>query len=365
LGGTGLKAAGLIAYLLLAGCDGLSEGDRVSSCVQSTHVTTPPDPESGDHSLVLKVMTYNVEGLPPEFHGDRSQDLARIQQSFNAMIANGSAPDIVVVQEMFTDDAIAKLRAIKYPNFSYGPLRRDIPEPLPAVRFADYAIAAPNIRMQPSGLAIFSRYPIKTVRKRAFGYTSCSGADCFANKGMMIAQIAIPGMPVPLQVATTHMNAQDASGMPERLHLNAHHQQSKELRDFLSDFDNQAPMIIAGDFNMRASPARFARFTSLIPHKSAHHYCHYNRNLCRSSVPLKSAAPWLTTQDLQFYKDGASAKLRPVELSNWFNAPNRGGKLSDHDAQLVHWKLSWPIHTRPISGSCDFKGIPSLKELLG
>jgi endonuclease/exonuclease/phosphatase family metal-dependent hydrolase len=365
LGGTGPHISALAALALLSGCDGLSDGDRVASCAQSERPQPVLDPQTGKYSVSLDVMTYNVEGLPPELHGDRAKDLARIKQSFNVMVAKGTAPDILVVQEMFTDDAIAKLRAIRYPNFIYGPTRRDVEAPLPVVRLAGYAPQMPNIRAQPSGVAIFSRYPVTAHRKRAFGYASCSGADCFANKGMMIADIAIPGVPVLLRVATTHMNAQDASGMPERVHRHAHREQSEELANFLKDFDDQAPMIIAGDFNMRASPARFAHFNSRIPHITAHHYCHQNRAECAALIPLPAPTPWLTTQDLQFFKDGVAAKLRPVQLSHWFDAPERGDRLSDHAAQRVRWTLSWPMHLQPIAGSCEYKGIPALSTLLG
>lgn len=351
--------------MLPSGCDGLSDGDRVASCAQSERPKATLNAQTGEYSVSLDVMTYNVEALPPQFHGDRAKDLARIKQSFNAMIAKGTAPDILVVQEMFTDDAIEKLSAIRYPNFIYGPTRRDVAAPLPVVRLAGYAPQMPNIRAQPSGVAIFSRYPVTTHRKRAFGYTSCSGADCFANKGMMIADIAIPGIPVPFRVATTHMNAQGASGMPEGVHLHAHRQQSEELADFLDDFDDQAPMIIAGDFNMRASPARFANFSARIPHITAHHYCHQNRAECTAAISLPEPTPWLTTQDLQFFKDGASAKLSPVQLSHWFDSTAHGGILSDHAAQRVRWTLSWPMHIAPISGSCDYKAIPALDALFG
>jgi endonuclease/exonuclease/phosphatase family metal-dependent hydrolase len=365
LGETGPHIFALAALALLSGCNGLNDGDRVASCAQTKRPEAVLNAQTGEYSVSLDVMTYNVEGLPREFHGDRAKDLTRIKQSFNAMIAKGTAPDILVVQEMFTDDAIAKLRAIRYPNFIYGPTRRDVEAPLPVVRLAGYAPEMPNIRAQPSGVAILSRYPVTAHRKRAFGYYSCSGADCFANKGMMIAEIGIPGVPVPIRVATTHMNAQDASGMPSRVHLHAHRQQSEELADFLNDFDDQAPIIIAGDFNMRASPARFAHFNSRIPHITAHHYCHKNRDECRALIPLPAPAPWLTTQDLQFFKDGSAAKLRPVQLSHWFDSAAQGGVLSDHAAHRVRWTLSWPMFTQPTSGSCDYKGIPALSKLLG
>jgi endonuclease/exonuclease/phosphatase family metal-dependent hydrolase len=355
----------LMAFALLSGCDGLHAGDRVITCAQSEGKIPKPNYETGEYTASLDVMTYNVEGLPPELHGDRSKDLARIKHSFDVMIAKGDAPDILVVQEMFTEAAITKLRAIGYPNFIYGPTRRDIEAPLPVVRLAGYAPQMPNVKAQPSGLAIFSRYPITAHRKRAFGYTSCSGADCLANKGMVIAEVAIPGIPVPIRVATTHMNAQDVSGMPEPAHRHTHRQQSNELAEFLSGFDDQAPMIIAGDFNMRASPARFDHFTAKIPHETAHHYCYQNPRECSAAIPLTAPTPWLTTQDLQFFKDGNVTKLRPVKLSHWFDSEKNGGELSDHYAQRVTWELRWPMHIQPILGSCDYKGIPMLDSLLG
>lgn len=362
MGETGRFILALGALAAVTGCSGLRPGERTTSCADSRQEQSIFDPKTGEYSISFEVMTYNVEGLLRPFKEDRGKKIEKIKEIINLMLKDGDAPDILVVQEMFTVDAIRHLRALRYPNFIYGPTRGDAKKPLPMVRLAGFAL--PNITIYSSGLAIFSRYPITGLNRRAFGYTSCSGADCFANKGMVAANIAIPGVPVPLRVATTHMNAQDVSGTPEGVHLHAHRQQSEELADFLNDFDDDAPMMIAGDFNMRGSPSRYAHFSKVIPHQSAHHYCYQNPGICRALIPLPKPAPWLTTQDLQFFKDGRAAKLRPVRLSTWFDSKN-GDVLSDHPAQRVRWKLIWPAHMQPISGSCDHKAAPALEDLFG
>jgi endonuclease/exonuclease/phosphatase family metal-dependent hydrolase len=306
-------------------------------------------------------MTYNVEGLPEPARFNRSAKLAEIRKRINEMMATKSAPDILVVQEMFSDDAIAKLKALAYPNFIYGPTKADVGgAAMSAVRLA--GLSPPPVKLQPSGVAIFSRYPINFRRKRAFGLLTCAGIDCLANKGGLLAQISIPGVPVPLYVATTHMNAQDVSKAPERMHLAAHQQQTRELAALLETSDATGPLIIAGDFNMRSAPKRYQTFKRLIPYPTAHHYCQRHRDQCRSQIPLDQPDPWLTTQDLQFFRDGSAVGIQPEALELRFRTDVARESLSDHSAQLVRWRLRWPMLMTPMPGSCDYQ--PSLLDRL-
>lgn len=299
-------------------------------------------------------MTYNVEGLPEPARFNRSPKLAEIRRRINAMMAKKKAPDILVVQEMFSDDAIAKLKALAYPNFIYGPTKADVGgAAMSAVRLA--GLNPPPAKLQPSGVAIFSRFPIKFRRKRAFGLLTCAGIDCLANKGGLLAQISIPGVPVPLYIATTHMNAQKVSQAPEWMHLAAHQKQTRELAVLLTKSDATGPLIIAGDFNMQDAPKRYEAFKRLIPYPSAHHYCQQHRDTCTSQVPLDQPEPWLTTQDLQFFRDGAAVSLRPESLELRFRTDVARERLSDHSAQFVRWRLRWPMLMAPMPGSCDYQ----------
>ncbi len=87
--GTAAHIFALAGLILLSGCDGLIAGDRLASCAQSDPLQPVFNPQTGEYSISIDVMTYNVEGLPPELHGDRAKDLGLIKQSFNAMIAKG------------------------------------------------------------------------------------------------------------------------------------------------------------------------------------------------------------------------------------------------------------------------------------
>lgn len=299
-------------------------------------------------------MTYNVEGLPEPARFNRGANLAEIRKRINELMAQNRAPDILVVQEMFSDDAIAKLKALAYPNFIYGPTKADVGgSAMAAVRLA--GLNPPPAKLQPSGVAIFSRFPIKFRRKRAFGLFNCAGIDCLANKGGLLAQISIPGVPVPLYIATTHMNAQDVSKVPEAMHLAAHRRQTIELAALLKQSDANGPLIVAGDFNMRRAPKRYHSFRRLIPYPTALHYCQRHRDTCMSQIPLDQPEPWLTTQDLQFFRDGAAASLRPEKLELKFRTDVARERLSDHSAQLVRWRLRWPMLMAPTPGSCDYQ----------
>lgn len=347
--------------LIISGCAEFSPGDRTASCRNSPRPKIEFDPNIGERSFPLEVMTYNVEGLPEPARFGRKGKLAEIKRRINKMMAEGKAPDILVVQEMFSEDAITLLKSMAYPNFTYGPTAADFGgAAVAAVRLA--GLQPPPAKLQPSGVAIFSRFPIKSRRKRPFGLFNCAGIDCLANKGGLLTQISIPGVPVPLYIATAHMNAQAVSKVPESLHLPAHRRQAAELAELLRESKEDSPLIIAGDFNMRQAPKRYRTFHNLIPYPSAHHYCKLHRNQCRSEVPLDGPMPWLTTQDLQFFRGGAAVSLRPETLELRFKTDSPSDALSDHSAQLVRWRLSWPMLMTPIPGSCEYK--PPLFERL-
>jgi hypothetical protein len=53
-------------------------------------------------------------------------------------------------------------------------------------------------------------------------------------------------------------------------------------------------------------------------------------------------APWLDTQDLQGFDNGALVAVRPLRVEAKFDGPSTGGKLSDHDGYEVTYRLSWP-----------------------
>ena len=53
-------------------------------------------------------------------------------------------------------------------------------------------------------------------------------------------------------------------------------------------------------------------------------------------------APWMDTQDLQFFADGEQLTVRPVRVESLFDGGASGPRLSDHDGFLVTYELRWP-----------------------
>lgn len=200
-----------------------------------------------------------------------------------------------------------------------------------------------DLRVTGSGLAIASRYPIVNSTLRAYGRRSCAGIDCLANKGILMARIAIPGVPFPVDLYNTHMNSRGASRAPARRNLAAHDRQAFEASDFINEtHDDAIPLVFGGDFNMRDSQARWDNFTSRQPLLLVHKVCAQAGSGCDVRMSWDGDAPWMDTQDLQFFWTGVGADIRPVRVEAMFDGSAGSPVLSDHDAFLVTYELRWP-----------------------
>lgn len=314
-------------------------------------LTAPP---AAPAPVTLSVMSYNLEGLIWPARTGRGPFLAAITQEFARMEAAGDLPDVIVFQEAFSTDALRTAASTPHANLGLGPrapTRSGLPKSRdPVLRKRNYLRGEWGIRFMGSGLAIASRYPIVAQFSQPFGPTSCAGWDCLANKGVLLVRIVVPGLPDPVEIVTTHMNAQGASKAPPEKHLAAHNAQSAELADFLDKFSTpQSPLVLAGDFNMRRSPARLEAFEQQNGYQLARRYCleaETERTVpgCDIRLSFDGDAPWLDTQDLQIFDDGTRIALRPIRIEAWFDGEDAGGKLSDHDAYIVTYAI------RPLAG---------------
>lgn len=302
--------------------------------------------DGGDQVMELRVLTYNVEGLPWPVRSGRSRHLREIGDILAAMRARGDGPDIVVLQEAFTSTAGDIARRSTYPNFVRGPDRADRfrPEERPP---ADDPLRQPILRrgeglgaLLSSGLYILSEFPILSKETRPFSRLACAGYDCLANKGVVLARLAVPGLPEPLHIATTHLNAQGAAGVPrDRTHF-AHHRQIDELAAALEEWRPQdTPLIIAGDFNVRHAPSRFDFASHRKGLEFVRPWCQRTGS-CAIEVTWATDAPWLTTQDLQAFGHGEQVTLRPLRLSYLFDGLDEP-ELSDHWGYMVTYELRW------------------------
>jgi exonuclease III len=118
-----------------------------------------------------------------------------------------------------------------------------------------------NIR-QDGGLIILSRYPI--IECSAMTYSSSSGSDKLANKGIIYARIQIgPSKGDYVHIFNTHIQSHDYS--------NTRLAQINELMDFIfeiikSDKDHIRPILVAGDFNVAAEkPDNWMELSDVTP----------------------------------------------------------------------------------------------------
>lgn len=339
----------IVSALLLEGCAGLPK-PRTLACTQSEQPEIRLSADSRTASTTLDVLTYNIEGLAWPARSGRSKELRRIGETLRQLRKSGDAPDVVVFQEMFSRSAVKGVIKADYPALAAGPSRKQRSAFKAEVSLPGRAKVEKGeigLRLMSSGLAIASRYPIVEKRSAPFSRRSCAGFDCLANKGVLFARIAMPGVPVPVDIFNTHMNAQKASGVAPERHLASHNAQAVELTRFLdSTWDRRNPVIFGGDFNMRRAPRRFGVFRKKQPLELVHEHC-LQEGKCDVRVSWNSDAPWLDTQDLQLFASGSHASVRPIRVETMLGASEGKPALSDHEGFRVLYEISWNADSRP------------------
>ena len=340
------------AALALGAC-GPKPPLRVMACDAAPPLTVVEEGES--RAATLSVLTYNLEGLGWPARRGRARELREIGERLAAMHGEGAAPDVVLFQEMFSSAAKRAVAASGYPAIAPGPRRTTPPKaangPMPGR--AKPLKGEVGIRLLGGGLAIASRYPIVETEVEAFGRRACAGFDCLANKGVMLARIHLPGVPVPVDIYNTHMNARIASGVREARNLEAHARQAVAASDFIARTEDPAhPLIFGGDFNMRHSEERWEGFSEYHPLTLVHEVCVDPASGCAIKMSWDGDAPWMDTQDLQFFADGERLRVRPVRVEAMFDGGPSGPQLSDHDGFLVTYELRWPtgIEAKAVCG---------------
>lgn len=339
----GKMTALLMALPLLAGCVGLPAG-RSISCADARRPLVAISPDGRTASARIDVLTYNVEGLPNRLREGRGSQLKAIGLHLARLRAAGRAPDVVLFQEVFSRSARSAVEAAGYPSLASGPTART-PQPprrkggLPGR--SNPRRGETGAKLASSGLVIAAEYPILRTDRRPFAKGSCAGFDCLSNKGVMAAEIAIPGVPEPIALFNTHLNSQGASRVPERRHTAAHRRQTAEIGRYISARGGDLPVIFGGDFNMRGSEPRFEAFDSRHDLALVHRWCLAEPQRCEIALSWDGDAPWLDTQDLQLFRPGERVAVRPVRVEAMFDGGGGGPRLSDHDGFRVIYELSW------------------------
>lgn len=338
----------LLCIFLTTGCPG---GEEELLPPERTSVNGAPEirdgPAAGARTLRLRVLTYNVQGLPWPLRLDSERSMEQIGRELRRMRGNGTAPHIVFLQEAFTDAAEQLIDLAGYSYSARGPAATDPPPPASQYISDEFRKERRLIdgegwgKWADSGLYILSDYPILEQSARPFSRDACAGWDCLANKGVLFARIELPGLPVPLQVFTAHLNSRIDAGVPERRSLTAHRAQVRELDAFIERrVDPALPLIFGGDFNTMDAPARFDYLERQLEYPILRKFC-VKEPGCPVDLRLDGKAPWLKTQDLQGFQPGRGVRIRPVQAGLVFEKASHRVRLSDHDGYLVTYELRW------------------------
>ena len=344
----------LLSSVILCAAAGCSswQPERTSGCaLKSSGNAIAVDRRTGTASTTFSVLTYNVEGLPWPARRNRGPNLREIARQLSALRDQNAAPDIVLIQEAFSSQAAGIGAQAGYLNQVAGPAARE--RRPPTSDDADPSLTARRKltkgerfgALLPSGLYILSDFPVIAVERQPFRSRECAGYDCLANKGVLHARIAVPGVPAPIDVFNTHLNSRGSAGVSRSRSLKAHRLQVDEISRFIEQrWKPENALLFGGDFNMRNAPSRFEHFAQKTPYRLVHQHCLSPNAQCDVRLSWDGDEPWMDTQDLQGFESGNQVFVEPMRVEAMFDEPWRGNKpLSDHDGLLVIYRLSWPL----------------------
>jgi endonuclease/exonuclease/phosphatase family metal-dependent hydrolase len=355
----------LAAFCLLSGCTALPPVSNVS-CLDAPRPAIRYSADGATAYADIDVLTYNIEGLPFPVRSNRGSDLREIARRLAAFRASGEGPDIVVFQEVFSRDAARAVSDSGYRSIVVGP--RDNSEGRPTTEGAlpgkrNIFKGEIGYNLASAGLAIATDYAMMGVASMPYGDESCAGFDCLSNKGVLFAEIAIPGIPGMIDVYTTHMQSQRSSHVRVERHAEAHRRQTNELAEFVRSNSPPAdPILIGGDFNMRNSAIRQAAFERVSSLGNVHRYCSEHRAACDMREDWEGEDQWRRVENLHLFQSGTVVKVRPIRAEDMFDGGPSGPMLSDHSGFRVVYELSWPAAETELPPTCPYSPSIALRR---
>ena len=166
----------------------------------------------------LKVLSYNIWALPVI--------ASNIEARLDTLPGHLKGYDAILLQEVFAGSRADFLNAMaaEYP-------------------YQTEILDAPGFNIHDGGVLIVSRWPI--VKETHFPYPDCTGTDCFAEKGIVYAQIIKQGQAYHL--TSTHTASFDTAAA-----RNLRQEQFQQIRA-LVDNENipvSDGVLMGGDFNV-------------------------------------------------------------------------------------------------------------------
>ena len=291
----------------------------------------------------LSVLTYNVHGLPWPFATGRPAAFRQIAARLAEMHAKGTAPQVVVLQEAFTHAAARIGREAGYRYIAYGPGTHQqgaAPDDAAFLAHARWIRGETEGPVLDSGLVILSDYPIIATATVAYPRDACAGYDCLANKGAVLARIAVPGLATPIDIVTTHLNCRERTGVNVARADEAYQRQLDALTAFVTRAHDPAlPLIVAGDFNVGKSAPRNAMITAAVAELGATPSL---ATLVADHAPLSTDAlfSWRKNKDLQLAVPSPAVALSVEAIATPFGHDAEGTMLSDHVGYVARYRLA-------------------------
>lgn len=181
------------------------------------HQNTVTEPVS-NNADEIKVLSYNIYALPM-VASKISERLAELPQHLNGY-------DVILMQEAFSSSRTGMLNQLaqQYPYQTHVPI-------------------GSGYNLFDSGVLVLSRYPI--VKTAEMIYPDCTGTDCFADKGVIYAEIIKNGK--AYHVTSTHTASFDTN--EARALRQVQFQQIRQLinQQNIPSFD---AVLMGGDFNV-------------------------------------------------------------------------------------------------------------------
>lgn len=284
----------------------------------------------------IKVLNYNVQGLPWPIKKHKGE-LPEIGRLLGELRKQGAQPQIVFLQEAFLGGPVDEL--IKNSGYRYvykGPKTSDWSplekKPVCVGPRQPPGCPATNGKVTNSGIFILSDYKILRAEKASFG-KACTGYDCLSNKGVMMAELEVPGMSQPLVVLNTHFNSSKSSGSsPEK----AAESRVKQLyvvnwflKKHLPDL-SERPVIFGGDFNCWMTRAPYLELQQSLAMLNAQEICLKNPAGCKVLSDDSHEDFFGHTPDHIFYRSGRRTELAPVSIEKTFKIMHGDRQISDH-----------------------------------
>lgn len=315
-----------------------------------------------DHAPVLSVMTYNIKGLPWPLAQGRTEALAQIGARLAAMRRAGRQPHVVLLQEAFSSEAAELAVRTGYRHAAFGP-DTDLRTPM-AANAADIAYlhtarwdrGEQMGKPLDSGLMILSDYPIIGTDRMAFPDFACAGLDCMANKGVLIAHLAVPDTG-PVSIVNTHLNARTAAEVPVARSQQAFSRQVELMARFVTRHVPQGQaLILGGDMNIGGDRQRQAAFFTGFA-RSGLRFVAPGLGGARQAL-AQAAADRGTRPDLMhavqhgkdwiFARDGQGAPMTVLKAQVPFGSEGGGEPLSDHFGYVIKYRMPVPRSHEPV-----------------